>query len=74
VIEIFHPGRANIPKVELAEAVGKKFKTSAECIVLYGFKTKFGGGKSNGFCLIYDNEHMKKKYESIPRLRKVCKN
>jgi hypothetical protein len=23
-------------------------------IVLFGFKTAFGGGRSTGFCLIYD--------------------
>jgi hypothetical protein len=36
----------------------KKLKISPNIlisdIVLFGFKTAFGGGRSTGFCLIYD--------------------
>jgi len=41
------------------------------CCIVYGLKTKFGGGKSTGFALIYDNEDYRQKYDSVPRLRKV---
>ncbi len=66
-----HPGRANVPKEELSEKVALKFKTKKECIVLFGFKTKFGGGKSSGFALIYDSLDYRKKYDTLARLRKV---
>ena len=37
-------------------------------IVLFGFKTVFGGGKSTGFCLIYDSLDAAKKFEPKYRL------
>merc|ERR1712176_816663 len=39
-------------------------------VVLFGFKTKFGGGKSTGFCRIYDNEDSMRKFEPKNRLVK----
>jgi len=35
---------------------------------LFGFRTKFGGGKSTAFCLIYDNEESIRKFEPKHRL------
>jgi hypothetical protein len=40
-------------------------------IYLFGFRTAFGGGKSTGFCLIYDNLEAAKKYEPKHRLARV---
>jgi len=37
-------------------------------VVLFGFRTKFGGGRSTGFCLIYDNATAAKKNEPKYRL------
>ena len=37
-------------------------------ISLFGFRSKFGGGKSTGFCLIYDSADSAKKYEPKYRL------
>ena len=51
--------------------LAEKFKTKKGCCVVYGLKTKFGGGKSSGFALVYDNEDQRQKFDSIPRLRKV---
>lgn len=39
--------------------------------MLFGFRTQFGGGKSTGFCLIYDNVQFAKKYEPKYRLVRV---
>jgi small subunit ribosomal protein S24e len=44
------------------------YKADAKLAVLFGFKTKFGGGKSTGFCLIYDNEESMRKFEPKHRL------
>ena len=35
---------------------------------MFGFRNKFGGGKSTGFCLIYDSAEAAKKYEPKYRL------
>ena len=38
---------------------------------MFGFKTRFGGGRTSGFCLIYDSKDARKKYEPIHRLRRT---
>ena len=53
VVDIVHPGRANVAKAEVQEMLAKKFK--AETVICFGMATKFGGGKTTGFCCIYDN-------------------
>ena len=40
-------------------------------IVLFGFKTQFGGGKSTGFGMIYDNIDSLKKYDAFYRQVRV---
>eukprot|EP00958_Prasinococcus_capsulatus_P028452 scaffold6758_cov350-Prasinococcus_capsulatus_cf.AAC.3 len=40
-------------------------------VVLFGFRTQFGGGKSTGFGLIYDNLDSLKKFEPKYRLIRV---
>jgi small subunit ribosomal protein S24e len=37
-------------------------------VFLYGFRTAFGGGKSSGFCLIYDSINDAKRFEPKHRL------
>jgi small subunit ribosomal protein S24e len=37
-------------------------------IILFGFRTKFGGGRSSGFALIYENVESAKKFEPKYRL------
>lgn len=56
IIDVIHPGRANVGVTELREQVAKNFKVNDEkTIFMFGFRTAFGGGKSTGFCLIYDS-------------------
>jgi len=68
IVDIVHPGRANVPKSDLQEQVGGMYKADPKLTVLFGFRTKFGGGKSTGFCLIYDNEEAIRKFEPKHRL------
>lgn len=69
---MLHPGRANVPKTELAEKLTKMYKVSdPSTIFLFGFSTQFGGGKSTGFGLIYDNLTAAKKFEPTYRLRRA---
>ena len=69
VIDVIHPGRANVSKAELQEKIGALFKCSElNRIFLFGFRTQFGGGTSTGFCLVYDSLEACKKYEPKFRL------
>lgn len=68
IVDVIHPGRANVPKSELQEVVGGMYKSDPKLVILFGFRTKFGGGKSTGFCLIYDNENAIRKFEPKHRL------
>lgn len=69
---MLHPNQANVPKVELAQKLTKMYKVSDPAtIFLFGFSTHFGGGKSTGFGVIYDNINAAKKFEPIYRLRRA---
>ena len=68
IVDVIHPGRANVPKKELQDVVGGMYKADSKLCVLFGFRTKFGGGKSTGFCLIYDSEEAMRKFEPKYRL------
>ncbi|XP_066378309.1 small ribosomal subunit protein eS24z-like isoform X1 [Miscanthus floridulus] len=93
VLEVIHPGRANVSKVgdlvlssflgdvrrdldgmsfvqaELKERLSKLYEVKdSNCIFVFKFRTHFGGGKSTGFGLIYDNLEAAKKFEPKYRL------
>ena len=99
VLEVIHPGRANVSKVgrstpltlfprfllrfmadpevvcaqaELKERLAKVYDVrDTNCIFVFKFRTHFGGGKSSGFGLIYDNLESAKKFEPKYRLIRV---
>lgn len=68
IVDVIHPGRANVPKKELQEVIGGMYKADPKLTITFGFRTKFGGGKSTGFCVIYDNEDACRKFEPKYRL------
>ena len=68
IVDILHPGRANVAKKELQDVIGGMYKSDAKLVILFGFRTNYGGGKSTGFCLIYDNEEAVRKFEPKYRL------
>ncbi|KAJ3051062.1 ribosomal 40S subunit protein S24B [Rhizophlyctis rosea] len=68
VIDVLHPGRANVSKKELREKLGKLYNSSDENVFVFGFRTQFGGGKSTGFALVYDSLDAAKKFEPKHRL------
>lgn len=68
IVDVIHPGRATVPKSELQEVIGGMHKADPKITILFGFRTKFGGGKSTGFCLIYDSEEACRKFEPKHRL------
>ncbi|KAF8203645.1 ribosomal protein L23/L15e core domain-containing protein [Pholiota molesta] len=68
VVDVLHPGRANVSRAELQEKLGALYKTDKARVVAFGLRTQFGGGKSTGFGLIYDDEPSQKKFEPKYRL------
>ncbi|KAL5833905.1 hypothetical protein ACOSQ3_017579 [Xanthoceras sorbifolium] len=69
VIDVLHPGRANVSKAELKEKLGRMYNVKDQnAIFVFKFITHFGGGKSTGFGLIYDSVENAKKYEPKYRL------
>merc|ERR1712216_514085 len=69
ILDVLHPGRANVPKSELREKLAKMYDVSDNaCVSLFGFRTQFGRGKSTGFGLIYDNIDAMKKFEPKHRV------
>ena len=71
VVDVFSPDLSNASKKEIAEAVARKFKTATENVVLFGFKSKFGGGRATGFGLIYDSKDALTKFEPKARLQRA---
>lgn len=43
-------------------------KTSSDLVVVFGMQPKFGGGKTTGFALVYDNAEALRKIEPNYRL------
>ncbi|KAI9302877.1 40S ribosomal protein S24 [Cunninghamella echinulata] len=71
VVDVIHPGLANVSREELREKLAKMYKTDKEVVSVFGFKTQFGGGRTTGFGLIYDNVEALKKFEPKHRLVRI---
>lgn len=71
VVDILHPGKATISKNDVREKLGKMYKSTADNVVCFGFKTVMGGGKTTGFALIYESVDLLKKYEPKYRLERL---
>lgn len=69
VLDVLHPNRSTVSKDELREKLAALYKTDKNTVSVFGVRTKFGGGKSTGFALIYDSLDSLKKLE--PRYRLV---
>ena len=63
-IEIVHPDSGNISKTALKERLADMFKSKTEQIAIFGLSSKFGGGRSTGFALMYNSMDDRKKYDS----------
>ncbi|KAJ6534298.1 ribosomal protein S24e-domain-containing protein [Mycena capillaripes] len=53
---------------QLSEKLATLYKTDKNRVVTFGFGTQFGGGRSTGFALIYDDEASQKRFEPKYRL------
>jgi len=68
VVDVLHPSRPNVSKSELSEKLASLYKADKTRVVTFGLRTHFGGGRSTGFALIYDDEASQKKFEPKYRL------
>ncbi|BHF78727.1 ribosomal 40S subunit protein S24B [Sparganum proliferum] len=68
ILDVFHPGRSVLSKKEIRDRLAKKYKTTPDVVFPFGFRTKFGGGKSSGFVNVYDSLDHAKKFEPKYRL------
>eukprot|EP01114_Cavostelium_apophysatum_P006510 TRINITY_DN17852_c0_g1_i1.p2 TRINITY_DN17852_c0_g1~~TRINITY_DN17852_c0_g1_i1.p2 ORF type:complete len:136 (-),score=33.55 TRINITY_DN17852_c0_g1_i1:100-507(-) len=69
IVDVLHGTRASVPKAELRTKIAQMYKVQdPNCVFLFGFKIAFGGGRSTGFGLIYDNIKVAQKTEKKYRL------
>lgn len=47
------------------------YKAQKDQVSVFGLRTKFGGGKTTGFALVYDSPEAMKKFEPQYRLVRV---
>merc|ERR1712159_150200 len=71
VVDVLHPGKATVPKSDIKEKLARMYKSTGDCVVCFGFKTAFGGGKTTGFALVYDSLDYLKQYEPKYRLARL---
>ena len=72
VVHVIHHDRPGISNRELKEELAKMYKIeNPQLVVVFGMKNQFGGGRTTGFGLIYDNLDSLKKFEPIFRKIKV---
>eukprot|EP00742_Colponemidia_sp_Colp-10_P007002 GILJ01007515.1.p2 GENE.GILJ01007515.1~~GILJ01007515.1.p2 ORF type:complete len:147 (+),score=38.65 GILJ01007515.1:31-441(+) len=70
VIELTHPNWCGTVPNKLVKAkLASLYKVGEDQISIFGFHTKFGGGKTTGFGLIYDDVASLKRLE--PNYRKA---
>ena len=68
VVDVLHPDKPNVAVEDLKKELADRYRGKETCVFIFGLKTQFGGGKSTGFGLIYDNEAQAKKTEPKYRL------
>merc|ERR1711881_128261 len=63
IVDIAHGESATPSQATLRKELAKMYKSTPDCVILYGLQTKFGGGNTTGFANIYDNLDYLKKNE-----------
>ncbi|OHT07383.1 ribosomal protein S24e [Tritrichomonas foetus] len=71
IVDLKHPGDKAPTRDEIKDLVSAQLKANKENVVIFGLKTQFGGGRTTGFGLIYDNKDAMKKVEPKHRLIKA---
>jgi small subunit ribosomal protein S24e len=71
-LDVYHEGKPNVSQADLKALISTKYGWDPKNLVLFGFRTAFGGNRSTGFVLAYDNQQYLVKYEPNFRLRKLA--
>lgn len=71
ISDVLHPNRPNVSKDELRGKLAELYKANKDQVMVFGFRTQYGGGKSTGFALIYDSHEALKKFEPHYRLVRI---
>lgn len=71
VLDVYHPEAAAPSNAQIAEEVARKYRVPQDCVVIFGSRMKFGGGKTTSFGLIYDNKDALISFEPQHRLRRA---
>ena len=71
IVDVVPPGKASVSKSDIADKLSKMYGVKdTATIVPYGFRIAFGGGRSTGFALVYDDQEALKKFEPTFRLKR----
>ena len=68
VIDVCPPARTSVPKPEIRGKLAGTYKNTPNTIFAFGFRTRFGGGKTAGFGVVCDSWDDAKKNEPKHRL------
>lgn len=68
IVEVHHVGK-KITKEQIREHVRHAFKK--QHVSVFGLQKLYGGGRTKGYCLVYDNEDSLKKTEPAFRQLRV---
>merc|ERR1711879_746241 len=63
VVDISHDEDATPSNKKVRESLAKMYKSTPDCVIVYGMQTKFGGGSTSVFANIYDSLDYLKKNE-----------
>ena len=69
-VELIHPDHGSISKSDIKAKLSSLFKTPEDAIAVFGLKSKFGGGRSSCFGLIYTNVDARKKFDQKMLLKR----
>ncbi|TNJ30127.1 Ribosomal protein S24 [Giardia muris] len=70
VVDIYHPGTTYASKDAVKDRIARELKMKDDKnLILFGFKTVFGGGYTTGFCHAYESADALKRYE--PKFRMI---
>jgi len=69
VVDCYHGADQNVTKDQLIDAIKGRFKKNFVSVIQV--KKLYGGGRTKGYALVYDNEEAMKKYEPAKRLARV---
>lgn len=71
VLDVLHQFHSTISKIDLREKLAAIYETEDKRVVILSLRRHFGGGRSTGFALIYDDEQSQRKFEPKHRLIQV---